>query len=77
MAIRRRAYSNTAADNEEVEFDVVPEKDKAKSYDVDSKSLSVQDVQKDMKADIEHIVSIFGLEVCSSFYPSTLSLQCD
>jgi hypothetical protein len=65
MTTRRRAYNNTAADNEEAEFEIVPEKDKAKAYDVDSKSLSVQDIEKDMKADIEHIVSIFGLEVCS------------
>lgn len=65
LVTRRRAHNNTAADNEDAEFEVVPEKDKAKSYDVDAKSLSVQDIQKNMKADIEHVVSIFGLEVCS------------
>lgn len=45
------------------EYDVVPDKDKPKSYDVDSKSLTVQDIRRDMKNDVEHVVSIFGLDV--------------
>lgn len=52
-----------AADNGEGDFEVVPDKDKTKSYDVDSKSLSVAEVQKGMRADVEHVVSIFGLDV--------------
>ena len=52
-----------AAENEEGDFEVVPDKDKTKSYDVEAKSLSVAEVQKGMRSDVEHIVSIFGLDV--------------
>ncbi|CAG8664243.1 14785_t:CDS:2, partial [Acaulospora colombiana] len=48
--------------NEEADFEVVPEKDKVKSYEVESTSLSVTEVQKRMRDSIEHVVSIFGLE---------------
>jgi hypothetical protein len=53
----------TAGGNEDGDFEVVPDKDKTKSYDVECKSLSVAEVQKGMRADVEHVVSIFGLDV--------------
>ena len=58
--------------NEEGDYPVIPDKDKPKSYDVESKSLSVSDVQRDMRSQVEYVVSVFGLEVhplsfCSFF----------
>ncbi|CAG7854728.1 E3 ubiquitin-protein ligase dbl4 {ECO:0000250/UniProtKB:P36113, ECO:0000305} {ECO:0000250/UniProtKB:P36113}; AltName: Full=DNA-break-localizing protein 4 {ECO:0000303/PubMed:23628481}; AltName: Full=Histone E3 ligase 1 {ECO:0000250/UniProtKB:P36113} [Serendipita indica DSM 11827] len=53
---------DAAMDNEEGDYPVIPDKDKPKSYDVESKSLSVDDVQKDMRSQVEYVVSVFGLE---------------
>lgn len=47
---------------------VVPESERVKGYDVESNSLSVADIQRDMRSDVEHVVSIFGLEVCIYFH---------
>lgn len=46
-----------------IDFDVVAEKDRPKSYDIEYKTLSADQVRQTMKADVEHIVSMLGLEV--------------
>lgn len=56
-----------ALDNDGVDFEVVPEKEKTKSYDIEYESLSVAAVQAAMRADVEHLVSIFGIEVSSVY----------
>ncbi|KAG8781365.1 hypothetical protein FRC15_008862 [Serendipita sp. 397] len=55
-------YDGAGVDDEEGDFQVVPEKDKVKSYEVESKSLTIDDVRKDMRSNVEYVVSIFGLE---------------
>ena len=46
-----------------IDFEVVAEKDKPKSYDIEYKTLSADQVRQSMKADVEYIVSMLGLEV--------------
>jgi hypothetical protein len=46
-----------------IDFEVVAEKDRPKSYDIEYKTLSADQVKQTMKADVEHIVSMLGLEV--------------
>lgn len=49
-----------------IDFEVVAEKDKPKSYDIEYKTLSADQVRQAMKADVEHIVSMLGLEVSTT-----------
>ena len=46
-----------------IDFDVVAEKDRPKSYDIEYTTLSTAQVEQTMDADIERIVSMLGLEV--------------
>lgn len=46
-----------------IDFDVVAEKDRPKSYDIEYATLSTAQVEQTMDADIERIVSMLGLEV--------------
>lgn len=38
-------------------------KGKSKSYEVDHKSLSVEDLEKQMEKDAEQFINIFGIDV--------------
>lgn len=49
-----------------IDFEVVAEKDRPKSYDIEYKTLSADQVKQSMKADVEHIVSMLGLEVSTT-----------
>jgi hypothetical protein len=40
-------------------------KGKTKSYEVDHKALSVEDLERQMEKDAEQFASIFGLDVCT------------
>ncbi|KAG8832946.1 hypothetical protein FRC17_000275 [Serendipita sp. 399] len=55
-------YDGAGVDDEEGDFQVVPEKDKVKSYEVECKSLTADEVRKVMRSSVEYVVSIFGLE---------------
>lgn len=55
-----------------IDFDVIPDAQKPKDYDIEAQAMQVAAVQAAMRADVEYIVSICALNVrilhCNSFY---------
>jgi ariadne-1 len=66
------------SDDEDMDMDAfnddfkVASKDKRKLYEIEYQSLSQPEVEKLMQQDVDHIIGIFGVDVCTTISSPTL-----